>query len=184
MKLTLWEADIGKVTEDNSYRFENMMVRSYNDCKYLSMPKDGGRITQREDIGEVAGDDHGLDDTTIEAAEVAAVIKLDTYAACIACKSKVQQNSDKLGRCTKCSTMQCLSKCTQQMSAKLVIANNTATEFLTLLAFGTNVSDIAMNMNVTEEQLLEAPPFTFTYNNNVITSVVRPHSDSISTGMS
>ena len=27
----------------------------------------------------------------------------------------------------------------QQMSAKLVIANNTATEFLTLLAFGTNV---------------------------------------------
>lgn len=41
------------------------------------------------------------------------------------------------------------------MSAKLVIANNTVTEFLTLLAFGTNVSDIAMNMNVTEEQLLE-----------------------------
>ena len=116
VKLTLWEANIGKVTEDNSYRFENMMVQSYNDCKYLSMPKDGGSITQRDDIGEVAGDDHGLDDTTIEAAEVAAVIKLDTYAAC---KSKVQQNSDKLGRCTKCSTMQCLSKCTQQMSAKL-----------------------------------------------------------------
>jgi len=58
------------------------------------------------------------------------------------------------------------------MSAKLVIANNTATEFLTVLAFGTNVSD--MNTNVTAEELLEAPPFTFTYNNNVITSVVRP----------
>lgn len=60
------------------------------------------------------------------------------------------------------------------MSAKLVIANNTATEFLTVLAFGTNVSDIAMNTNVTAEELLEAPPFTFTYNNNVITNVVRP----------
>ena len=43
--------------------------------------------------------------------------------------------------------------------------DHTATEFLTLLAFGTNVSDIAMNKNVTAEQLLEAPPFTFTYNN-------------------
>ena len=78
------------------------MVRSYND---LSMPKDGGSITQCDDIGEVADDDHGLDDTTIEAAEVAAVIKLDTYAACIACKSKVQRNSDKLGCCTKCNTI-------------------------------------------------------------------------------
>ena len=74
------------------------------------MPKDDGSITQRDDIGEVASDDHGLDNNTIEAAEVAAVIKLDTYAACIACKSKAQQNSDKLGCCTKCSTMQCLSK--------------------------------------------------------------------------
>ena len=106
------------------------------------MPKDGGSITQCDDIGDVADDEHGLDDTKIEAAEVAAVIKLDTYAACIACKSKVEQNSDKLGHCTKCSTMQCLSKCstmqclskcTQQISAKLVIATNTATEFLTLL---------------------------------------------------
>ena len=171
VKLTLWEADIGQVTEDNSYCFENMMVQSYNDCKYLSMPKDGSSITQCDDIGEVADDDHGLDDTTIEATEVAAVINLYTYAACIACK---RQNSEKLGHCTKCSTMLCLSKSTPQMSAKLVIANNTATEFLTLLAFGTNVPDIAMNMNVTEEQLLEVPLFTFTYNNNVIKSVVRP----------
>ena len=73
IKLTLWEADIGQVTEDNSYCFKNMMVRSYND---LSMPKDGGSITQCDDIGEVADDDHGLHDTTIKAAEVAAVIKL------------------------------------------------------------------------------------------------------------
>ena len=67
-----------------------------------------------------------------------------------------------------------LTKCTKQLSAKLVIAHSTATEFLTLLVFGTNVSDIARNANVTAELLLEAPPFTLTYDNNVITSIVRP----------
>ena len=174
VKLTLWEADIGKVTEDTTYRFSSMMVRSYQGCKYLSMPKQGGSITQcDDDIGEVADDDHDQVDITIHAAEVAAVISLESYAACIACKSKVKELTDKLGSCTKCDTMQCLPKCTQQLSAKLVIAHSTVTEFLTLLAFGTNVSDIARNANVTAELLLEAPPFTLTYN-NVITSVGRP----------
>ena len=106
VKLTLWETNIGKVTEDTSYQFSNMLVQSYQGFKYLSMPKEGGSITEyHTDIGEVADDDHGQADTTIHAAEVAAVIALDSYAACIACKSKVEELTDKLGRCTKCETM-------------------------------------------------------------------------------
>ena len=143
-------------------------------CKYLSMPKQGGSITQcDDDIGEVAEDDHDQVDITIHAAEVAGVISLESYAACSACKSKVKELTDKLGSCTKCDTMQCISKCAQQLSAKLVITHST-TEFLTLPAFGTNVSDIAGNADVTAQLLLEAPPFTLTYDNNVITSVGRP----------
>ena len=91
VKLTLWEADFGQVREDNTYCFADMMVWSYNDCKHLSMPKEGGSLTHCDDIGEVADDDHGQDDTTIQAAEVAVVITLESYAACIAFKSKVEK---------------------------------------------------------------------------------------------
>ena len=51
---------------------------------------------------------------------------------------------------------------------------HSTTEFLTLLAFGTNMSDIPGNADVIAQLLLEAPPFTLTYDNNVITSVVKP----------
>ena len=42
-------------------------------------------------------------------------------------------------------------------ACKLVIAHSTASEFLTLLVFGTNVSDAARNANVMTKLLLEAP---------------------------
>ena len=62
------------------------------------MPKQGGSITQcDDDLGEVAEDDHDQVDITIHAAEVAGVISLESYAACIACKSKVKELTDKLG---------------------------------------------------------------------------------------
>lgn len=74
--------------------------------------------------------------------------------------------------------MQCILKCAQQLSAKLVITHST-TEFLTLLAFGTNMPDIAGNADVIAQLLLEAPPFTLTYDNNVITSIGGLDSDSV-----
>ena len=136
------EVDIGQVAEGTTYRLSNMMVHSYQGCMYLSILKEGAIITQYDvDIGEVADDDSKVD-TTIHTTEMASVITLESYAACIACKSQVEELTDKLGHCTKCNTMQCLSKCMKQLSVKLVITHSTATEFLTLLAFGTNVSDI------------------------------------------
>ena len=57
----------------------------------------------------------------------------------------------------------------KHLSAKFVTAHSTATEFFTLLDFGTNVCDIARNANVTAKLL----PFTLTYENNMITSVER-----------
>ena len=43
-KLTVWEANVGCVTEGESYRFVNLVVRSYQHSKYLSLLKDGGHI--------------------------------------------------------------------------------------------------------------------------------------------
>jgi len=70
----------------------------------------------------------------------------------------------------KCNMLQ---KCKKQLSAKLLIGHCFASQFLTLQAFGTNVSDIAQSEDVTAELLLEAPPFTLIYENNIITSIGR-----------
>ena len=91
------------------------------------MLKEGAVIIQCDvHTGKVANDSDGEVETTIHAAKVAVVITLESYVACIACKSKVKELTDNL-RCTKCNTMQCLSKCMKQLSAKLVIAHSTAT---------------------------------------------------------
>ena len=38
-KIVLWQNDVGKLTEGKSYSFTNVVVRSYQGTKYLSMPK-------------------------------------------------------------------------------------------------------------------------------------------------
>ena len=114
VKVDIMEVDIGQVAEGTTYHLSNMMVHSYQGCMYLSILK-GAIITQYDvDIGEAADDDSKVD-TTIHATEMASVITLESYAACIACKSQVERLTDKLGHCTKCNTMQCLSKCMKQL---------------------------------------------------------------------
>ena len=75
------EADTGQVTEDTTYHFSNMMVRSYQGCMYFLMSKQVGSIMRSDvDIGEVANNNHSEVDTTVHTAEVAAVITIESYA--------------------------------------------------------------------------------------------------------
>ena len=58
------------------------------------------------------------------------------------------------------------------MSAKLIISSGDT--YLTLLCFGSNLTDIIQQETVTKEAFLTAPPFTLTYDNNIITGIQRP----------
>ena len=155
----------------NSYRLTNIIVRSYQQVKYLSMPKEGATIVQIEDIGKVADADTAENYITITTAEVVGVQRLDMYSACLACKAKVSPTSEILGSCSKCDMVQRIDRCKKQLSAKLIIADGA--EYITLNAFGSNVMDIAQQEVVTIEGLLAASPFSVTYDNNVITSIGR-----------
>ena len=53
VKLTLWEKSIGCVEKDKTYRFSDVVVRTYLQSKHLSMSKEGASITQIDDIGDV-----------------------------------------------------------------------------------------------------------------------------------
>ena len=59
-----------------------------------------------------------------------------------------------------------------QWHAKLVVFS--VTNYLTLQAFGSSVTDIAQDYDATKEGLMSALPFTLTYDNTIITSIQRP----------
>ena len=105
-KLTVWEANVGCVTEGESYRFVNLVVRSYQHSKYLSLPKDSGHIEKIEDIGDVVEDDLAEDSVTVYGAEVAGVIALGSYMSCLQCKAKENQQRTNwaAARSAKCSS--------------------------------------------------------------------------------
>ena len=71
------------------------------------MPKEGAVITQYDvDIGEVADKDNCEVDTTIHATEVASVITLESYAACIACKKNLLTSWGAAPNATQCNAYQ------------------------------------------------------------------------------
>jgi len=76
--------------------------------RHLSFPKECARFENIEDIGEVAEDDVSEDCTTVHSAEVVSVISLESFAACLVCKAKVEPiaTDGNIRWCTKCSTQQ------------------------------------------------------------------------------
>ena len=173
IKLTFWENDIGTIEEGKSYDF---IVRTYNNSKYLSLPKEDAGVKEIDDIGDVAPDDLPDDDITVfHGAEVAGVFSLDHYYACLKCKSKVTVLSGEaaLGCCSNSSMKQRLDRCKRQLSARMMVM--CGEDFIALHAFGTNVSDIADGdaHDITEESLIAAKPFTVSYQGGIITGVKR-----------
>lgn len=175
-RLTLWEERINSMDEEESYALQNVVVRQFRDRKYLSMAKNGSTIKHIEDIGEVAEYDPEIDDDKgqkrdINKASIIAVISLDTYKSCLACKARVESTSPPLGRCSKCSMMQRVDKCADQLSAKLLI-EGAADQVLTLCAFGTllhRMCQVETASDVTQDALLKAPPFSnITYSEKAV----------------
>ena len=78
--------------EDECYQLCNIVVGSYQGGKYLSSPKAGAELTTIGDIGDVVVDDLAEAFTTVDGAVVIGVLALDSYLACIVCKSKVSKN--------------------------------------------------------------------------------------------
>ena len=101
-RLTVWETEIGKMKEEQSYCLSGIMVREFQG-KNLSTSKEISKIEEIDDIGdiEVAEEEEeeeggicssqstssGL--KNLENARIIGVDRLDGYNACLKCKSKV-----------------------------------------------------------------------------------------------
>ena len=165
--------------EEESYSLTNVVVRQYKDYpKYLSMAKTGSDIVLCEDIGEVQTY-HCIANTDQQRRElfdatIIAVMQLTSYKGCLICKARMESERPPLGRCSKCSMLQRMDKCKDQLSAKLLMESYGTTT--TLHAFGNILLEICKATTadeITQERLLNTPPLTTVFYNdkNVITGV-------------
>ena len=173
--LTLWENDIGQLEEKKTYKFYNMMVRTFQGKKYISKPW-GAMIDEVPNLTTTVREDpQQLQNTKVlQKVEVIAIPKLQIYPICIGCKSKVLQRATdvKFGICERCQMLQKIDKCATEKSATIIIQSDDVT--LTLQAFGSVLETITSGP-ITQEALLTATPFTVSYNDQelIITDIHR-----------
>lgn len=169
--VTLWEENIGKLDQNQSYTLKSFLVRDF--CgKSLTMGREGSEIRQIPDIGEVSKDDTGRKLQTITNATIIGVLQLDSYRSCFRCKARVDPISPPLGRCSKseCNMLQRFDICTSHTSAKLLFLSENET--YSLYAYGQTVTNLVSNDEVTDTALLKVATLsTVTYDaNNIITT--------------
>ena len=80
-RLTLWQEQMGKILADQSYIFDDVLVKTYMGKKYITTSKCGFTSTITDDIGEV--------DTTINANTPYTEIT----SACVGCRKSCQKPS-------------------------------------------------------------------------------------------
>jgi len=125
--------------------------RLFSECEQVC---DINRTSKHVKVHE--GDGHYMEDSLI-----LGVIFLDTHSSCCICKGKVQRTSAKLGWCGNCNMLQCIDRCKERMSAKLVVEAKVMNK--TLDAFTPILQEICQGVVVTEEALLTANPFNLTF---------------------
>lgn len=139
------------------------MVNTFNDVNYLVIPKVNVIIEEIDDIKHATNTLPGTCNKDITNASVIAVANFVSFKSCISCRDEVNPVNSNHGCCTSCNILQHLDKCQLRLSAKLTIESNTFT--FHLYAFGHILSEITLlPKDVTEEALLNASPFSLTYN--------------------
>ena len=187
IKVTVWEDMVGKIELLHCYELQQIFIRTYNGIKFLSYPKEGGSFTEISDIGDVVkqgdGSSHTKSSNDIHNAVICGVSRLFKYRSCVKCRSKVEQTSTRLGRCTNasCKMLQHLDKAKETFSAFLMLTYfNESTNSQTdceVHAFETDLRKITAieEEDISEEDLLDSNPFSCCTNaKNVITSVWKP----------
>ena len=87
--LSLWEDDIHKLVEGQSYQMDRLMVRSFQGKNHLSMPPSGATIEEIDDLQGVKTPSTASVTDEIECLSnvtVTGVQQLESVRTCISCK--------------------------------------------------------------------------------------------------
>lgn len=173
-QLKLWEEKIGSVRldRDQSYLLSNVVVSEYNSEFHLSFVSESAcrRTSDIEnELSKVMSD-----------AVVFAVDEFNKYHNCYSCNGRViPPTAGFAGKCADCQRVQRVNKDGYELMAKLFVQNRNDQPIRPKLsASGTvlcKIAEVSGLSEVTEEVLVNAAPFTVTYDDeDVIVSVERP----------
>ena len=98
--ITLWEDNVGTLAEGESYMLSGVKVRSFKGQKYLSVPRDGFKVTPIEDISSVNTSSIDLEES-MQDVQVCGVKYFTTYKACCSGKAKVDPTTETVGKCSR-----------------------------------------------------------------------------------
>lgn len=173
-RAVVWESAVGTVKEDQTYKFMNVTIRSFNGAKFISLSPQS-TIEEVADIGEVVDDDveEGGGGIKVVKGEVVGVVSCERYVSCMECKAKVVDVTATIGACTKCGMKMKLSRCPQRLVARLRIEDEAGATY-TVTAFQQPIDDIIRNQEGADdtEKLLSAPVMKFTITKDDILSAV------------
>lgn len=175
-KITTWEDNIGLLVKDCSYKLSNLLVRTFNEKKYLSIPKDGFEIIPIDDIGMVEDDTAEIvEEKILKSVSIVGVKSLETYDACYSCSGRVTAKDGDLGCCNRCGSTQLLGHCKEQALARIhVQASNDRHTIHTLSVFSPILDEICGEDGVTLKNLLSSDTFNLVYSDkNIIVSISR-----------
>ena len=163
-KLMLWESDVNMLLETKSYQMRKLVVRSYLQKNYLSVPSTGSTIEETDYLENVIAEPESSsdDDEFLAAVTVAGVQQLEAIYTCINCKKGIPAAlNETMATCDNCKTMQKMS--TKRQTAKLF--NDNSQQHIALRAHDDFLKAIAQtDGQINSEDLLFAPPFDIKYN--------------------
>ena len=111
------------LTEDESYSFKKVSVRTYDGVKYLSV-SEKSPIEEISDIGEgvTLESNEEIDSVSAIVGELSTVISAEEYLSCVNCGGKVQaEAADGIVECSKCAAIMKWSKCPSCSVARVVV---------------------------------------------------------------
>ena len=181
--IQLWEEDINKLTEGQSYKLNNITCSEYYGDRYFTFSTQS-TVTEIPDIGPVMKtpeDSDGQSDALNEYddAYIVGIAQFSRVEKCLykQCKGKLvpSPSNAKLATCSTCQMMQRLDNCSMTLSAKIVVKGDGLPANLTLYATGAHLMSITglPQDSITKEDILLAPPFGLTHRGSTLTGVYR-----------
>lgn len=122
IKLVLWENFVQKCQSGNTYRFDNLRLKSDNSQKSLSTSQSNCNITDAPPFPNLKAPEELPSNTTTVKVEIHGYSQISSYTACDSCNKKVEihpQNPN-LVKCPSCKITFHKKKSINQYIAKVV----------------------------------------------------------------
>lgn len=117
IRLVLWENDISKVKNDGSYKLQKVMVRIYNNEKYLTLNKNS-IIAQTQETFDREEDINIANSFRTVATPANGVPAIQRFMSCFKCKTKIVADGEsELVKCSECGRGQLKVNCPTRLFA-------------------------------------------------------------------